>query len=132
MPIYRVAWRSRASSCPSTGPAIRLTCRWATTAQVRTPVAAAPLFESLPQIKTRKRALGTPRPGQLPQCIFVGQVRQPVGSLDRPADAEVPDRQHVRTPEVEHQEHVGAPAAEALDGRDLLGDVIVGQFMESL
>jgi hypothetical protein len=33
---------------------------------------------------------------------------------------------------VEDQEHVGAPAAEALDGRDLAGDPLVGELLESV
>jgi hypothetical protein len=77
----------RVSFYPSTRPAAML----------------ASLVQGFPQVQTRKRALGTPRSGDRPQSVLVGQLLHPVFPLHRPANAEVPDRQHVRSTEVEHQ-----------------------------
>ena len=57
-----------------------------------------------------------------------GSSARPYCALDRAPDAEVADRQDVRTAEVEDQEHVGRPLAEALDGRELRGDLLVGEL----
>ena len=46
------------------------------------------------------------------------------------ADAEVADREHVGPLEVEHQEHVRAPDAEALDRYQLGDHLLVGQPAE--
>jgi hypothetical protein len=87
----------------------------AATGQARAATAPALLLEGFPQIKTRQRSLWPPGPGERPQIILVRQPRQPVRFFDRPADAKVPDRQHVRPPEVEHQEHISTPLPNALD-----------------
>ena len=49
----------------------------------------------------------------------VRQLLQAVGQLGGAADSQVAHRQDVRAAEVEDQEHVGRPLAEALDGREL-------------
>ena len=55
---------------------------------------------------------------------------EPVQPLDRAADALVADRQHVRPAEVEHQEHVRGPLAEALDRGQLRDHPLVAHLVE--
>ena len=62
----------------------------------------------------------------------VGDLPQRIGALDRVADAEVPDGQHVGALQVEHQEHVCAPDADALDGNQLGDHLLVGQLVQAL
>ncbi len=57
---------------------------------------------------------------------------QPVGPFDRAADAEVADRQHVGALELEHEEHVRRPHAEALDRHELRDRVLVAQLVEAI
>ena len=95
-------------------------------------VAKTLLLEGFPQIKTRERTLGPPRRCQRLQIILIRQPRQSISSLDRTAYAQVADREHVRSSEVEHQEHICAPAAQALDGHDLLRDLVVRELVEAV
>src|SRR5918997_6381609 len=76
--------------------------------------------------------MGPPRSGDGSQGVLVGEARQSVCPLNRPADTQVAHRQHVGAPQMEDQEHVGAPATEALDGCDLPGDLLVGELVESV
>ena len=62
----------------------------------------------------------------------VGMRVEPVGALDRAPDPEVADREHVRALELEHEEHVRAPLADALHGDELGDDLVVGQVVEAL
>src|SRR6188768_3183499 len=50
--------------------------------------------------------------------------------LDRFADAEVAAGEDVGALQVEEQEHLGGPAAEAADGDDLLDHLLVIQLLE--
>ena len=61
-----------------------------------------------------------------------GSVRQAVGALDRAADAEVADGEDVGPAEGEHQEHVRAPLADALDRGELGHDLLVGELLEAV
>jgi site-specific DNA recombinase len=96
------------------------------------PPAAASLLEGFPQIKTCERSMGAPGLGERTQVVRLRQGGQPVGPLDGPPDAQVPHGQDVRSPEKEHQEHVGAPLAQALDGRDPFCNLIVGERVQAL
>ena len=60
----------------------------------------------------------------------VGQLVEAVLDLHRAADAEVAGRQHVGPLEVEHQEHLRAPDAEAADRADLGDHLLVGELAE--
>ena len=57
---------------------------------------------------------------------------QPVLDLDRFADAEVAAGEDVGPFEVEDQEHLGSPLAEAADGDDLLDHLLVAELVEPL
>src|SRR3954447_2815178 len=69
----------------------------------------------LPQVETGQRSLRPPGLSDRFHLLRVRQRVEVVVDLDRLADAEVADRQDVAPAEVEHQEHVDGPAAEALD-----------------
>src|SRR3954454_14871153 len=88
------------------------------------------VVKSLPQVERRQRAVWPPRFGYLLHFRRLRQFLQPVVDLHRLANAEVADRQDVRSPEVEHQEHVDGQAAKALDGRERLRDLRVRQLGE--
>ena len=62
----------------------------------------------------------------------VRQPVQPVGAFDRPADAEVADREHVGALQVEHQEHVRGPHAQPLDGHELGDHRVVVELVQAL
>ena len=74
--------------------------------------------------------MGRPRPGEVLEGLGVGDLRKVVGPLRRPADAEVADGQNVLPAEVEHEKHVRAPPAEALDGGYLDDHLIVREVLE--
>jgi hypothetical protein len=60
------------------------------------------------------------------------KLLQDVSAFDGPPDAKVADGQDVGALEMEHQEHVGAPEADALDGRQLGDHLVVFQGVEAL
>ena len=74
--------------------------------------------------------MGTPGLGEGAKLLRVREVGEIVGAFDSAAHAEVPDGQHVGAAEVEHQEHVGGPATEALDGDEPGGDLLVGEIVQ--
>ena len=59
-----------------------------------------------------------------------GSSSRPYASCGAAADAEVADRQHVRPAEVEDQEHVHGPVAQALDRGQLLDHLLVRQLRD--
>src|SRR4028119_2112775 len=71
-----------------------------------------------------------PRPGDVLQRLGIGYLGKFVGPLDGPADAEVADGQNVLPAEVEHEEHIGTPLAEALDGGYLPDHLVVRQIVK--
>ena len=90
------------------------------------------VVERAPQVAAGQRAVRAPRCGDPLHRGGVGYLVQRVGALDRVADAEVADRQHVGRCQVEHQEHVRAPHADALDGDELGDHLLVGQLVQAL
>src|SRR6516164_3924213 len=97
----------------------------------------APLLRRLvtqrvPEIPARERAVRAPGLGDPLDRGGVGQRVELVGALDRPADAEVADGEHVGALQVEHQEHVRAPFAQPLDRDELLHHRLVVQLVQLL
>jgi hypothetical protein len=85
-----------------------------------------------PQVAARERAVRAPRLGDLLHGRLIGEIVEPVRAFDRTADAEVADRQHVRAFELEHQEHLRRPHADALDRHQLRRHVLVAQLVQEL
>ena len=71
-----------------------------------------------------------PQAGEVLERLGVRELRKTVGPLGRPADSQVADGQDVLAAEVEHEEHVGAPPAEALDGGYLSDHLVVRKVVE--
>mmetsp|Transcript_41841 Transcript_41841/g.99245 ORF Transcript_41841/g.99245 Transcript_41841/m.99245 type:complete len:508 (+) Transcript_41841:242-1765(+) len=94
----------------------------------------------MPHIPASNRSVGAPRFRyvlHLPaarevhvvrhRCVVLCVSPAPIQALEGFPDCEVPDGQHVRPPEVEHHEHVGAPLAEALDPKQERKDLGVAR-----
>src|SRR5947209_17381794 len=90
------------------------------------------VVERLPQVQRGDRAVRPPALTQRLELLGGWQALEPVQALHRPSDPEIPDRKHVGPAEVEDQEHVGGPLPEALDGRKLGGDLLVGELAQPL
>src|SRR5688572_4189771 len=99
--------------------------------RVETRVCIASLFrirvvETGPQIPAGHRSVGAPRFSETHEPLRRGRLAQPVCPLDGAHDTEVTDRQHIRPVQAEHQEHLGGPAADALDRGQGGDDLIIG------
>src|SRR5205823_3423958 len=75
-------------------------------------------------------ALDEQRDGDPRERLRIRDLLQSVGALGRAADAEVADGEDVRAAEMEDQEHVGAPLADAFHRGELLRYLGVGQLGE--
>ena len=83
----------------------------------------ATFLDLVQRLRTTEASRYTVRDTPSFTCIAMSLERA-LGALDRATDAEIPDRQHVGAFEVEHQEHVRRPQADALQGGQL-GDHLV-------
>src|SRR5579885_1147594 len=61
---------------------------------------------ALPQVPDCDRAIGTPALAEISQLAGLRRMLEAVDAMDRVAHAEIVDRENVRAPEVEHQEHL--------------------------
>jgi len=87
---------------------------------------AGPLqLDRAPQIPGGGAAIGPPALAPQGQLLRVGHLLQPVGGAKAGAQPEVVHGQHIRAPEVEYQEHLHRPAADAADLGETLDDRFV-------
>jgi hypothetical protein len=70
--------------------------------------------------------------GAFDHLLGRGHPVEPVGELDRSADPEIAARDHVGSLEVEEQEHLRAPPAQAADRHDLGDDLLVAELRETI
>src|SRR5687768_4230674 len=79
--------------------------------------------ERPPEVPTGIRGIWRPSGADGSDSLRGGQLSHPVGALQALANAEVELREHVRPSEPEHEEHLRAPATDALHRRERLDDL---------
>ena len=73
--------------------------------------------ETRPQVPTGNGSIRPPRLPDFRQALGRRQRAKLIRSLDGFDDAEVPDGQHIRAMQAEHQEHLSRPAPDSLHAR---------------
>src|SRR4051794_35019686 len=73
------------------------------------------VVQRAPQVQAPERAVGAPGLGDSFQIRRARKLVEAVLDLCGAADAEIAGGEHVGTAQVEHQEHLGGPGANALD-----------------
>ena len=75
---------------------------------------------------------GLQRSPQAASAFGGGMLLQPVGDAKAVAHAEVIHRQHIRAAELEHQQHLHRPAADAAHLREPRDDLLIGERVRAL
>jgi len=85
-----------------------------------------------PQIPGRRAAVGRPALAEQGEHLRRRQFLQPIRQLESLPDAEVSHRQHIGAAQLEHQQHLHGPAADAAHRREPLDDFQVTQGMQRI
>src|SRR5262245_58168959 len=88
------------------------------------------VVQRFPEVDAGEGAVRPPGLGDPSELVVGGQLIESVLHLDSAADAQIPGRQHVGALELEHEEHLGAPDAEAADRADLGDHLLVRELGE--
>src|SRR3954469_3751113 len=90
------------------------------------------VVQAAPEVEAGASAIRAPRLRDRLHLRGLGGRLEPVRPHDRVAHPEVTRGQDIGPVEGEHEEHVGGPLADPLDGGQLADDLLVGQLREAV